>query len=94
MSQYHQSTYYIAEVLQNKLQIINKLKSILGAIKSAGRCHLDQIELLVVWLLLNHLFFSCGGCETARVSSHMFIAQQVVGHNVHELAKGGSSCEV
>jgi hypothetical protein len=28
---------------------------------------------------LNHLFFSCGGCETARVSSHMFIAQQVVG---------------
>jgi hypothetical protein len=32
-----------------------------------------------VWLLLNHLFFSCGGCETARVSSHMIIAQQVVG---------------
>jgi hypothetical protein len=35
-----------------------------------------------------------GGCETARVSSHMFIAQQVVGNNVHELAKGGSSCEM
>jgi hypothetical protein len=35
-----------------------------------------------------------GGCETARVSSHTFIAQQVVGNNVHELAKGGSSCEV
>jgi hypothetical protein len=34
------------------------------------------------------------GCEIARVSSHMFIAQQVVGNNVHELAKGGSSCEV
>jgi hypothetical protein len=33
-------------------------------------------------LLLNHMFFSCGGCETARVSSHMFIAQQVVGNNV------------
>jgi hypothetical protein len=32
--------------------------------------------------LLNHMFFSCGGCETARVSSHMFIAQQVVGNNV------------
>jgi hypothetical protein len=24
----------------------------------------------------------------------MFIAQQVVGNNVHELTKGGSSCEV
>ena len=35
-----------------------------------------------------------GGCETARVSSHTFIAQQVVGNNVHELAKGGSSREV
>jgi hypothetical protein len=32
----------------------------------------------------------CGGCETARVSSHMFIAQQLVGNNVHELTKGGS----
>jgi hypothetical protein len=28
------------------------------------------------------------------VSSHTFIAQQVVGNNVHELAKGGSSREV
>jgi hypothetical protein len=35
-----------------------------------------------------------GGCETAIVSSHTFIAQQVVGNNVHELAKGESSCEV
>jgi hypothetical protein len=35
-----------------------------------------------------------GGGETARVSSHTFIAQQVVGNNVHELAKGGSSREV
>jgi hypothetical protein len=34
------------------------------------------------------------GRETARVSSHTFIAQQVVGNNVHELAKSGSSCEV
>jgi hypothetical protein len=43
---------------------------------------------------LNHLFLSCGGCETARVSSHMFIAQQVVGNNVHELTKGERLCEV
>jgi hypothetical protein len=57
-------------------------KSILGANKSTGRHHLDQIELLVVWLLLNHLFFTCGGCEIARVSSHIFIAQQVGGNNV------------
>jgi hypothetical protein len=28
------------------------------------------------------------------VSSHTFIAQQVVGNNVHELTKGGSSGEV
>jgi hypothetical protein len=41
-----------------------------------------------------YLFLTCGGCETARVSSHTFIAQQVVGNNVHELAKGGSSHEV
>jgi hypothetical protein len=39
-------------------------------------------------------FLTCGGCEIARVSSHMFIAQQVVGNNVHELVKGGSSSEV
>jgi hypothetical protein len=47
-----------------------------------GKRHLDRIELLDTWLHLNHLFFSCGGCETAMVSSHMFIAQQVVGNNV------------
>ena len=48
--------------------------------KSTGKRHLDQIKLLALWLLLNHLFFSCGGeYETARVSSHMIIAQQVVG---------------
>jgi hypothetical protein len=45
-------------------------------------------------LILRYLFLTCGGCEIARVSSHTFIAQQVVGNNVHELAKGGSSCEV
>jgi hypothetical protein len=48
---------------------------------STGKHHLDQIKFLVVWLLLNHLFFSYGGeCETTRVSSHMIIAQQVVGN--------------
>jgi hypothetical protein len=58
---------------------MKRTKSIFGANKSTGRHHLDQIKLLVVWLLLNHLFFSFAGCETARVSSHMIIAQQVVG---------------
>jgi hypothetical protein len=47
-------------------------------------------ERLIMW----YLFLTCGGCETARVSSHTFIAQQVVGNNVYELAKGGSSREV
>jgi hypothetical protein len=32
--------------------------------------------------------------HTARVSSHTFIAQQVVGNNVHELTIGRSPCEV
>jgi hypothetical protein len=51
---------------------------------STEKCHLDQVECLSVRrLLFDHLFFSCGGgCETARVSSHTFIAQQVVGNNV------------
>jgi hypothetical protein len=35
-----------------------------------------------------------GGGEITRVSSHMFIAQQVVGNNMHELNKGGGSCDV
>jgi hypothetical protein len=35
--------------------------SIHGAIKLNGRRHLDQIVLLVVRLLLDDLFFSCGG---------------------------------
>ena len=30
------------------------------------------------------------GVSTTRVSSHTFIAQQVVGNNVHELTYGGS----
>jgi hypothetical protein len=45
-------------------------------------------------LILRYLFLTYGDMSTSRVSSHMFIAQQVVGNNVHELTKGGSSCEV
>ena len=40
-------------------------------------------------LILWYMFLTCGGCETARVSSHLFIAQQVVGNDVHKLAKVG-----
>jgi hypothetical protein len=63
---------------------------------STEKRHLDQIELLSVRrLLLNHLIFSCGGgCETARVSSHMIIAQQVVGNQWTLTHKGVSSCDV
>jgi hypothetical protein len=35
-----------------------------------------------------------GGLYIARVSLQKIITQQVVGNNVHELTKGGSSCEV
>jgi hypothetical protein len=47
-------------------------------------------------LILARTWFAFGlpsktGCD---MSSHTFIAPQVVGNNVHELAKGGSSCEV
>jgi hypothetical protein len=67
-----------------------------GTTKLTGRRHLDQVELLVVRLLFDHLLFTCGGggLYIARVSSQKIIAQQVVGNNVHELAKGGSSCDV
>jgi hypothetical protein len=68
----------------------------LGAIKLTGRRHLDQLVLLIIgWLLLDHLLSLPVGClYIARVSSQKIIAQQVVGNNVHELTKGGSSCEV
>jgi hypothetical protein len=33
----------------------------LGAIKLTWRCYLDKLVLLVVRLLLDHVFFSCGG---------------------------------
>jgi hypothetical protein len=69
--------------------------SIHGAIMLTRRRHLDQIVLLVVRLLLDDLFFSCRGVlYIASVSSQKIIAQQVVGNNVYELTKGGSSCEV
>jgi hypothetical protein len=58
-----------------------------AATKLTRRRHLDQVELLVMQLLFDHMFFSCGGCEAARVSSHMFIAQQIVGNNVHAFPK-------
>jgi hypothetical protein len=45
--------------------------SILGAIKLTGRRHLDQLILLIVWLLLDHMFFSCvcvgGGVYISQV---------------------------
>jgi hypothetical protein len=65
-----------------------------GTTKLTGRRHLDQVKLLVVRLLFDHLLFTCGGLYIARLSSQKIIAQQVAGNNVHEHAKGGSSCEV
>ena len=63
---------------------------------STEKRHLDQVECLSLVAPPDPpvLLLWGGGCETARVSSHTFIAQQVVGNNVHELAKGGSSREV
>jgi hypothetical protein len=58
---YHKCTYYIAEVLQKMININRTKYYFPGATKLTRRCHLYQVELLVVWLLLNHLFFSCGG---------------------------------
>jgi hypothetical protein len=68
-----------------------------GAIKLTGRRHLDQLVCFIVGrLLFDHLLFTYGRgvLYIARVSSQKIIAQQVVGNNVHELTKGGSSCEV
>jgi hypothetical protein len=33
----------------------------LGTTKLTGRRHLDQVELLVVWFLFDHLLFTCEG---------------------------------
>jgi hypothetical protein len=65
----------------------------LGAIKLTRRRHLDKLIFLIVGLLLDHPLFT-GVLYIARVSSQKIIAQQVVGNNMHELTKGGSSCEV
>jgi hypothetical protein len=93
MSQYHQSSYYRAEALQKKINIKrtkvypwrHKVDSVMPPISNqTPRCAAPlEPHVLLLW-----------GCETARVSSHTFIAQQVVGNNVHELIKGGSSCDV
>jgi hypothetical protein len=40
------------------------------------------------------LVLDLGDVSTTRVSSHTFIAQQVVGNNVHGLIYDGGSCEV
>jgi hypothetical protein len=40
------------------INIKANLMSIHGAIKLTGRHHLDQLVLLIVRLLLDHLFFS------------------------------------
>jgi hypothetical protein len=73
----------------------NKTNKILflGAIKLTERCHQDKLIFLVIGLLLDHLLFTCGGLYIARVSSQKIISQQIVGNNVHELTKGGSSCD-
>jgi hypothetical protein len=77
----NQSIYYIAEVLlQNKIINKKRTKDRPWHRSQLGKRHLDQIKFLALWLLLNHLFFSYGGCETTRVSSHMIIAEQVVGN--------------
>jgi hypothetical protein len=63
--------------------------------KLIGRRHLDKLILLIVDLLLDYLLFTCGeGLYIARMSSQKIITQQVVGNNVCELTKGGSSYEV
>jgi hypothetical protein len=41
-------------------------------------------------LILRYLFLTWGNVSTERVSSHTFIAQQVLGNNVHELTYGGA----
>jgi hypothetical protein len=94
MSQYNQSNYYIEEVLQKKKMNIKRTKvhpwhhtvnwETPPKSSQTPRC---------VAPLEPHVLLLWGG-ETARVSSHMFIAQQVMGNNVHELTKGVSSCDV
>jgi hypothetical protein len=64
-------------------------------------CDGRQTPKSIIGNVLNHFPFThlmvlvldMGDVSTARVSSHTFIVQQVVGNNVHELT-GGGSCEV
>jgi hypothetical protein len=45
-----------------------------GTTKLTGRRHLDQVELLVVRLLFDHLLFTCGGgfiyCKSELTKDH------------------------
>jgi hypothetical protein len=68
--------------------------SILGAIKLAEKRHLDQVVLLIIRLSWTTCSSPVGRLYIASVSSQKTIAQQVVGNNVHEITKGGSSCDV
>jgi hypothetical protein len=40
------------------------------AIKLTERRHLDQVELLVVWFLFDHLLFTCGGLYVSQECAH------------------------
>ena len=39
----------------------------LGTIKLTARRHLDELVLLIIWHLLDHIFFSCGGVYISQV---------------------------
>ena len=92
---YHTYTYYIAEVLQKINDKISELNNIPWRHKADWKMPPRSSRPLV---LGGSSSTTCSspvrGCEIARVSSHTFIAQQVVGNNVHELNKDGSSYEV
>ena len=45
-------------------------------------------------LILQYLLLMWGDVSTTRVSSHTFIAQQVVRNNVHELTYSGAHVSV
>jgi hypothetical protein len=56
-----------------------------------GRRHLDQLVLLVVYLLLDYLLFTCGGVVYRKGELIKDHSSTSCGNNVHELTKGGSS---
>jgi hypothetical protein len=79
----NQSIYYIVEVLlQNKIVNIKRTKDRPWRRSQLGKTppRLDQTPRPVAPLEPPVLLLCGGGCETARVSSHMIIAQQVVGN--------------